>query len=695
MGRSRKLTLTDWTAANNALMQYFEGKKSKLAGHVRISRTIVTNFFNEKSVGESSFRKICLALRLNWQDISSVDLPSDSSSEQPSVLTESGEDLLEHIKERCRQKILDQHSRMRLLSGEEVGVDQLYVDVWLLNKPESKHFNTSENLLSSFDISKDRLALGKRIQQNPGFEIANSNPRLIILGKPGSGKTTFLKHLAVDWCKGKFQPEKICILIELRRIRGQSWNLVSAIGQELKSKEEEVLGLLNQGKILILMDGLDEVPVNEVRRKMQAQIKQFSEDYSSGNRFILTCRTQIMETIPRGFASVEVADFSPEQVRWFVLNWFTANGQSETEASKQWEKIYRAIINQPDLKELTATPVLLSLMCLVLQDQREIPTNRYWLYSKGIKLLLSRWNNEKEIEEWEFGTKAYRQLRLEDKEALLLEIAAHKFENPNNFVLFKQDELVKQIDRKLNLANLKEGIAVLKAFEAQHGLLIERADELWSFSHLTFQEHFTVQWLTQLAPQKLAQKIADQQWQLVVQQLAKSQQPADQLLRSIKQAIDQSIAQETIIQDFLDWLLRKSESVQASSKFAAIRAFYFSLSIALDLTQNLDNHGIVDTHDAARDRTLILNLRFAFEIELALAFSAYRARALNINLIKDLNLDLDCARARARELDLDHTLLTVDLAFVVALDRVLILDQVLDRDHGNVHDFGRELGRID
>ncbi|MEM9218343.1 MAG: hypothetical protein AAGD25_28885 [Cyanobacteria bacterium P01_F01_bin.150] len=81
MGRSRKLTLTDWTAANNALMQYFEGNKSKLAKHTKMSRTTVTNFFNQKPIGEQLFRRICFALRLNWQEImsdtsESVDLNS-------------------------------------------------------------------------------------------------------------------------------------------------------------------------------------------------------------------------------------------------------------------------------------------------------------------------------------------------------------------------------------------------------------------------------------------------------------------------------------------------------------------------------------------------------------------------------------------------------------------------------------------
>jgi len=436
------------------------------------------------------------------------------------------------------------------------------------------------------------------------------------------------------------------------------------------------------------MDGLDEVPTELLRRKVQNQVKKVSEEYSKGNRFVLTCRTQIMGVIPSGFTSVEVADFSPEQIKQFIHNWFLVNGKSEDEAYKRWETIQLTTSSQPDLEELTKTPVLLSLICLVLQDQGEIPTNRAWLYSKGIKLLLGRWNDEKEIENWKFGTEAYRQLSIKDKEELLIEIAAQKFENPRNFVLFEQDDLAKQITQKLQLPSVQEGIAVLKSIEAQHGLLIERADELWSFSHLTFQEYFTVQWLTQLPPQQLTEKIADQQWQKVVEQLVKSQQPADRLLRLVKHAIDQSVTQESVIQAFLNWLIKKTGSLQTNYKSAAIRAFYYSLTciftldltrtfdLILDLARVLDNDIEYDIDlalDRSRDRahSFALDLALARALTIALDRDLTRTRARNLAL----NLTQDRACTRARPLARDR-----DLACALARDRDLACDLALALD---------------
>jgi predicted NACHT family NTPase len=343
MERSRKLALTNWSQANDALIEYFEGNKSKLADRVKMSRTTVTNFFGKKPVRESEFRKICFELRLNWKSVSSAEPPSD----RPSTQSQSQDALFQQVKERCRQKILTQHSRMRLLSGEEIGVDQLYVDVWLLNRSPRTYQVSESKLLETFDLRNDRLGLGDQIKRDHGFEVADNNSKLVILGKPGAGKTTFLKHLGVDWCKGKFQPDLIAVFIEFRRIQDRQWELLDAIDKELglgnwkqmKALEVEIeefklkqtqdkqiqdkqiqelqrrlealplQNLLNHGKLLVLMDGLDEVPTKELRRTVQTQLRQIAENYPN-NRLILTCRTQIIEFIPVGFTSVEVADFS-------------------------------------------------------------------------------------------------------------------------------------------------------------------------------------------------------------------------------------------------------------------------------------------------------------------------------------------------------------------------------------------------
>jgi len=633
MERSRKLALTNWTKANDALNLHFEGNKSKLATHLKKkSRTTITAFFSQESLSEPEFRKICFALRLNWQEVSAVETIAPTQNE---------EDWIEEVRSRCCEKILYQHGKIQLLNQTEIGVDQLYVDVWLLNRPLCA-FQPGLKMMESFDLRNDRLGLGEQIKRNEGMAVAHDKARLLILGKPGAGKTTFLKHLAVDCSNGKFQPNLIPVLIELRKIQSMEWKLLDALSEELSTDNQQTQTLLEEGRLLILMDGLDEVPTNSFRRNVQEQLRSLAQEPKhSGNRFILTCRTQIIEVIPQGFAPVEVAEFKDEQVETFVRNWFRASGQTEAGVEQQWQAFSDTTKHNSALKELTVTPVLLSLMCWVFQDSGELPSQTASLYRRGIRLLLEKWNDRKEIPEWEIGKEVYRKLDPEQKEALLTEIAARKFENPGNFVLFEQADLARQIANFLNLANAREGEAVLKAIEAQHGLLVERADELWSFSHLTFQEYFTIQWLTQLSPEQLAEKIANSQWQEVVKQLVKSQ-PADRLLRLIKRAIDYSVSKDAKSQEFLTWVQEKAKAVNTPYKSAATRAFYFNFACNLDLARAL-------AHDLAR----ALDFALHFNLDFALDFALARGRDLDLALVRDSTIDFALARSLDRDFNSD------------------------------------------
>jgi predicted NACHT family NTPase len=281
-------------------------------------------------------------------------------------------------------------------------------------------------------------------------------------------------------------------LIELRFIKDASqFNLLNIIHREFGLAEQgQTEQILNQDKVLILLDALDEVD-GQSRREIQDHIYEFSQQYYK-NRFILTCRTQTTEYTLPTFDYVEVADFNSEQVEIFARNCFAALAETHEQAAEltvQLLEKLRLPENKPTA-ELVITPILLSLVCGVFNDLKDLPPKRSVLYEQGINLLLEKWDEKRGVRR-ELGSEAYRKLSVGEKKKLLGYLAARKFEQ-EQYVLFEQGELLGYIAEYLRIST-EDSEAVLDAVAAQHGLLIERAHGFWSFSHLTFQEYFTAQ----------------------------------------------------------------------------------------------------------------------------------------------------------------------------------------------------------
>ncbi len=286
----------------------------------------------------------------------------------PQLPEKSIDELVREVRSLCCDKIQHLYSKIRLLNGQQIDIDKLYVDVYVLEKLSRESYATIPGLLEGSDLRNDfdRLGLGKREKRSPGFEVAAQYPRLMILGKPGAGKTTFLRHLAIACCKDEFLADHIPILIELRDINASEFNLLNHIHQELDlADEEQTKQILKQGKVLILLDGLDEVP-SQSRQEVQDHIYKFSQSTQYyKNRFILTCRTQTTEYTLETFKYIEVADFKPEQIEFFARNWFAALAETPNQGEELTAQFLEKL-RLPENKqtaELAVTPILLSLTC--------------------------------------------------------------------------------------------------------------------------------------------------------------------------------------------------------------------------------------------------------------------------------------------------------------------------------------------
>ena len=395
---------------------------------------------------------------------------------------------------------------MRMFSvSQPVPVDKIYIDLNVLEQVScSRHFSDWRGEYEPGNRQDfDRLGLGQVQQKRvEAISVVKKYAKLLVLGKPGAGKTTFLKSLAVKCIQPEeeFFADLVPLFVTLpefaKRAHETSWDLLDYLAEALSKQsngcDANVKEILVQERALVLLDGLDEVPPDDMEKVIDA-VRDFV-GYRN-NRLVITCRTQSQKEL-EGFTDVEVADFTPEQVDRFVENWFNIM-DSGTQASlaPQLQQQLRATENKT-IAELTVTPILLNLICVVFRDEQgNLPKKRFQLYEKGMRHLLERLKRMP-IDE---------KLTIDIKEEFLAELALMLFENNDYFP--QQQTLEKFISNYLGFER-STARKIMKIFETETGLLIERSAGYWSFSHLTFHEYFTARRVVESNDSEIRQRLS-------------------------------------------------------------------------------------------------------------------------------------------------------------------------------------------
>jgi hypothetical protein len=551
------------------------------------------------------------------------------------TLDENTKQLIFDASKKYGQNYAERHGILKVLGMREpVKLESVYTAVQFLNDNAIRSFASTEQLEEVYRQGKGRKFNSQNCPKQAGIEVANEKQYLMVLGGPGAGKSTFLRKMGMEALKGKkggFKHDCIPVFIELKRFASSEIDIEKFIIEEFRIcgfpvPDQFTAKALEQGKLLILLDGLDEVPSQNLNETI-SQIQNFVDTYHQ-NRFIASCRTAAYRGNFRRFSDVAMADFDDEQIQQFINNWF--HGEDDQQAKtgdKCWE-----LLQKPEnkaAKELAHTPLLLTFLCLVYDRSQNFPNNRSVLYKKALRILLEEWASEKRI----LRDEIYQGLHTELEELLLSEIAYTGF--ASNRLFFSQSEIVDQIKTflagNLNAPQHLNGEAVLNAIAIQQGILVERAEDVFSFSHLTLQEYLTAQYIDdhRLVEKLVTEHLTDKRWKEVFLLVAGVMRGGTDDLLLLMEKEAQQYINTPKLQALLNWAEEVTVGSQGDYKPVGKRAVAIANALA-----NVNPYALNALANALANAYALTNaLANAYALTNALAnVNAYALNALaNVN----------------------------------------------------------------
>lgn len=525
------------------------------------------------------------------------------------------------------------YSTTRILGkSEPVNLGNIYTDVYILDQPTASRRYDIEQLKKTFN--EDRYARSNVERQN-GLSLIRQQDkghRLFILGKPGAGKTTFLRYITLQATGG--QIDKIPIFVSLKEWSDSGSDLLTFIVKQFEICDFPdalpfVEHILKSGKAIVLFDGLDEINEEDSPRpKANTLLNNFCMQYHH-TQCLITCRIAATDRIFEPFTYVEMADFTDEQIRTFAERWFPNRDTQR----KFLEEFFNT--ENERLQELGRIPLLLTLLCLTFEENHTFPQRRVDVYQEAIDVLLKKWDSSREIRR----DNSYRLLSIPQKKQMLAQIAAETFKEGEYFLRQRnlENRIVKYL-HSLSDTNINEDIdgeAILKSVEAQHGLFVERARQIYSFSHLTFQEYFTAEYFLNAKEDELKSLIynhlGDNRWREVFLLTASLLEDNANIFFAIfRQAVDNLISSEQDLIKFLSVIEQVAAKVEARFKTSAIRSAccYYAFSR-------------ISNHDLNRALACTLDLTRGLGLDLNFDFSRAPSRDYDRNLRRVKTLALE------------------------------------------------------
>lgn len=367
-------------------------------------------------------------------------------------------------------------------------------------------------------------------------------PYIVLLGDPGSGKTTFINYLTYrlitkpDGLPEAFQNRPV-IRITLREVSefiptgataGTASMLWQALGRDISRRygpagAEKVLLAIQQKACqqpcILLLDGLDEVSeANQRRQNLLQAVQELLACLVPGSHVILTARPYAYakeEWRLKDFTDLTLAPFNQPQIDHFVLAWYKTvkpmMSWDDEITQKRTKRLQEAIAEKDYLGDLGSRPILLTLMTTLHTSHGTLPEDRADLYEESVDLLLSRWQRKTNAEDsgkdrddeaaGEGDERIRRVFSVGETRVrkVLEQIAYDAHQTQRQLKTVENAQMIQAQSAEITHTQLVSAFSsilpddlhprvLIDYLEQRAGLLIAREDGVFIFPHRSFQE---------------------------------------------------------------------------------------------------------------------------------------------------------------------------------------------------------------
>lgn len=369
---------------------------------------------------------------------------------------------------------------------------------------EERHGMLDFTGLLPANVDQRKLPLSELYQPLVDAHPANhgvnrSKAGLLVLGHPGAGKTTFVRHLAWIYSRQAEDPleigSKVPLLLSLSdfgydREQDRVRSLVDFLPIWLTQQGIESASSLPEhlSEVLLLLDGLDEMRAPDSRRSVLVEVSQLLREDRVGG-VVVTGRSFLVDELRQQDHELRLASTQEpnrQQIRAFLAAFVRLRRGDRA----NYQNLVSRIERDADLRALARTPLMLAFMAILDELEGRLPDRRIEIYFRLGEMLVDRWTRARSI-----GTNTYRRERPTRADALrvLGPLAWSTVERGGGaipeLVLTQELERIES-KRETPEEAKKRAAALLELLRADTALLIPQPGRRWSFVHSSIGEYF-------------------------------------------------------------------------------------------------------------------------------------------------------------------------------------------------------------